>query len=939
MKDLSKYFECIENVNIEPYRCYFVPFGIDDKFSLNREDSSRFTSLNGEWQICDYPSFYDLPQDFLQTSLEKTIQVPSCLQLNGFDNPQYTNQNYPFAFNPPHVPNLNPTFHYRKIVNIDLDGEDKFLVFEGVDSCFYLFINGKFVGFSQISHKITEFKLNKYLVQGENVIDVVVLKWCASSYLEDQDKFRFTGIFRDVYLLSRTKERVKDYVITTDISGKLTFKILSGSTASVQFNGQTQIAKVNEEISFYIDNPKLWSAEIPNLYDLTITCGGEVIYEQVGFRECKIENGVLYFNNAPIKIYGVNRHEFNAVTGATVSLDDMINDLTLMKKLNVNAIRTSHYPNAPEFYKLCDRFGFYVMSEADYESHGVIVCVEKLGYNTPDFGKISEMKFFKKGIVERNVSNVKCNINRPCIYMWSLGNEAGWGESLIEAAKTVKSLDNTRGVHYEGIIFTNRGDYYTDLVDTASRMYPNYSFFDEFLNDEKETRPFILCEYSHAMGNGPGDLYDYWQMIEKSDRFTGGFVWEWADHGISWQGKDFLYGGDFGENLHDGNFCIDGIVTADRKIKRGSLEMKHVYQPIRFEYSKNYLILTNKNFFKSLNLNVVVKDEIDEKEFKVALAPRESVKLRIGGKLHFNAHAFDLESGEKIANYTYVGKYIAETALLKNNVKYLEKGRFIHVVSELTEYVFDSLTGEIASINLSGEKLADYFKFNIARAPIDNDREYRKTWEAERYFFARSEVRKYFYKDSVLTFIGDIVSERLIPIATYQLNYSFCNTGVQVELKYTLDENFSSLPRIGFYTELPDEYDLIEYLGYGEGETYVDAYHSADFGYYTTSPVEEFYPYLKPQECGSHFGTRKVQISNKAHSIVIDGEISFSYIPYSINQLCEKKHNFELEKNGKNYFAVDYFMSGCGSHSCGPDLQEKYKVPRKAKKSFIISVR
>ena len=936
---LAKHFEKVDNINIEPYRCYFVPFGVNDKFSLNRQDSSRFFSLNGEWQICAYPSFYDLPEDFLEKDFSQTILVPSCVQLNGFDSPQYTNQNYPFAFNPPFVPNQNPTYHYRKTFSVDLDGDDKFLVFEGVDSCFYLLVNGQFVGYNQISHKLTEFNITKYLVQGENVIDVVVLKWCTSSYLEDQDKWRFTGIFRDVYLLSRSKERVNDYLITTEISGKLNFKILSGSNATVTFNGESKQALVNQEISFYVDNPNLWSAEIPNLYDLTIACGNEIIFEQVGFRECKITDGVLYFNGAPIKIHGVNRHDFNCVTGATVSLENMIEDLTLMKELNVNAIRTSHYPNAPEFYKLCDRFGFYVMSEADYESHGTVVCVDKLGYNTANFGQISDMKFYVKAIVERNVSNVKCNINRPCVYMWSLGNEAGWGQGLIQAAKAVKALDSTRGVHYEGIFYTQFDDYYTDLIDTASRMYAPYDFFDEFLNDEKETRPFILCEYSHAMGNGPGDLYDYWQLIEKSDRFTGGFVWEWADHGILWQGKEFLYGGDFGENLHDGNFCIDGIVTADRKIKRGSLEMKHVYQPVGFEYSGNYLILLNKNFFAPLSVKVVVKDEFTEKEFNLAIAPRESVKLRIGGKLNFNAHVFDLSSGEKIANFTYVGKYLEEKVLLKNNVKYFEDGRFVRVECDLDEYVFDTLSGEIASVSIAGEKIIDYFKFNIARAPIDNEMHDLAKLKSERFFNARSEVRKFNYKDSVLTFIGDIVSERFIPIATYRLKYSFCNLGVQVELKYSLDENFSSLPRIGFYAELPGDYDLIEYLGYGEGETYIDAHRSADFGYYTTSPTAEFYPYVKPQESGSHYGTRKVQISNQRHSLVFDGEVSFSYIPYSINQVCSKKHNFELERNGKNYLAIDYFMSGCGSHSCGPCLQEKYRVPRKAKKSFIISVK
>ena len=936
---LAKYFERIENINIEPYRCYYVPFSLKDEKSDDRTLSSRFISLNGEWAIKQYPSVYDLPENFLTEQLTENVSVPSCLQLLGYDRPQYVNQKYPFAYNPPFVPNQNPTYHYRKKVNLSLDGEDKFLVFEGVDSCFYLYVNGKFVGFSQITHTLTEFNLTKFLVDGENVIDVIVLKWCASSYLEDQDKWRFTGIFRDVYILSRAKERVNDFAITTEICGKLHFTILNGSTATVTFNGQSKIAKANKQITFEIENPDLWSAETPNLYDLSIVCGDEIIYEQIGFRECKIQNGVLYFNNQPIKIYGVNRHDFNTFTGATVTMENMIEDLTLMKKLNVNAIRTSHYPNAPEFYKLCDRFGFYVMSESDYETHGVIVNVIKNGYNTPVFGTISDMPFYKNAIVERQVANVKCNFNRPCVYMWSLGNESGWGQGLIAAAKKVKSLDNTRGVHYEGVLYTQTGDYYTDLVDTASRMYPPYSFFEEFLNDQKETRPLILCEYSHAMGNGPGDLHDYWEIMESNDRFTGGFIWEWADHGITYQGKQFLYGGDFGDTYNDGNFCVDGIVFADRKLKRGSLEMKHHYQPICFEYSKNYLVLKNKNFFKPLNVRVVVKDELDEKVFLSSIKPRETIKLRIGGKLHFNAHAFDVESGEKIANYTYVNKYIEEKAPLKSAIKYVEKGRYIHVVSELTEYVFDALSGEIASIGLPNNKLTDCFKFNIYRAPMDNDKFYNTTWVSEGFFSARSEVRKYTFEDSVLTFIGDIVTDSLVPILSYQLKYSFIDSGVKVELKYSINEHYDSVPRIGFYTALPNAYDLIEYLGYGEGETYIDCFHSADFGYYTTSPDEEYQAYVKPQESGSHYGTRKLQISDKSHSIVFDGEFSFSYVPYSISQLAQKAHGFELVKDDKNYLAIDFYMSGCGSNSCGPAIKEEYKVPRKGKKSFVISIR
>ena len=938
MENLARYFEGIENINIEPYRCYYVPFGRGDEFSFDRTKSSKFTSFNGEWLIKQYPSFYDLSDSFLNEELSKTILVPSCVQLHGFDRPQYVNLNYPFSFNPPYVSNENPTYHYRKTFNLSLDGEDKFLVFEGVDSCFYLFVNGKFVGYTQISHKLTEFNITDYLNDGENVIDVLVLKWCASSYLETQDKWRFTGIFRDVYLLSRDKTRVNDYVITTKIDGQLDFKILSGAEAEISFNGQTKIAKPNQKISFYLENPNLWSAETPNLYDLKVVCGNEVIHEQVGFRECVIKDGVLYFNGLPIKIYGVNRHDFNCKTGATVSVDNMIEDLLLMKKLNVNAIRTSHYPNAPEFYKLCDRFGFYVMAEADLETHGEITCDYKLGYNVSAFGTISKIPFFKDAIVERSVSNVKCNINRPCVYMWSLGNESGWGDGLAAAAKKVKELDNTRGVHYEGLLYADKEEYYTDLIDTASRMYPLYDFFDEFLNDEKEKRPLVLCEYAHAMGNGPGDVCDYANIFESNDRFTGGFVWEWADHGISWQGKDFLYGGDFNENLHDGNFCIDGIVSPDRKIKRGTLEMKHAYQPIKFEYVKNYLVLFNKNFFKPLKLKVVVSCD-DEFSHVVEILPRESVKIRVGGKLNFNTRAYDFESDEEIANFTYVSKLISPKEHLRTDVNFSEQGRFIVATHGITEFKFDKLSGEIASVVLNGTKLADYFKFNIVRAPIDNERLEIVEWTEERFFTAKSEVRSFSYNDSVLTFYGDISGVQMRPILSYQLTYRFLISGVEVELSYSLNENFASLPRIGFYTQLPNEYDLIEYLGYGEGETYVDMYRSADYGYYTSSPDKEYHHYVKPQESGSHFSTRKVQISNMRNSLVVSGDFSFSYIPYSIEQLRTKKHDFELETDGNNYFAIDYFMKGIGSHSCGPELQEKYRVPNKGKKSFVLSIR
>lgn len=936
MINLPKYFEHVGNINSEPYRCYYVPFSPRDDFSLNREKSTLFFSLNGLWRIKKYDSIYDIPQNFFESEGEREIPVPSCVQLYGYDKPQYLNHNYPYPFDPPYVPKENPAYHYRKTFTLNDDGKDKFLVFEGVDSCFYLYVNKEFVGYSQISHKMTEYNVTSFLREGENVIDVIVLKWCASSYLEDQDKWRFTGIFRDVYLLSRAKKRVTDYVINADACGNLIYKTVNGACAEVSFNGETKVAENGKEVRFSVENPNLWSAETPFLYGLTIKTEEEIIYEEVGFREYKISDGVFYFNGKPIKIHGVNRHDFNCRTGATVSIDDIRKDLVLMKSLNVNAIRTSHYPPCPEFYRECDRFGFYVMSESDYESHGVVSCVTKLGYNVSAFGMISDMPFYEKAIVERQISNVKCNRNRPCVYMWSLGNESGWGRSLVAAAKKVREMDS-RCIHYEGILY-DKENYYTDLIDTASRMYPEYSAFDEFLNDEKEKRPLILCEYSHAMGNGPGDINDYWEKIESNNRFTGGFIWEWADHGIMYSGKEFLYGGDFSEQFHDGKFCIDGIVSADRKIKRGSLEMKHVYQPIKFVYNGNYLIVTNKNFFRPLEIRVEVLDEYNEKTFEVELAPWQSEKLRIGGKLYFNAHAYETGSDEMIANFTYVGKYIPETYYPMNNVFFTENGRFVTVRCGITEYSFDTFTAEISSIVKNRRKLCDYFKFNIARAPVDNDSSDFAEWCENRFYTAHSEVRSYRYENDTLYFTGHIVSEKVCPIVSYTVAYSFCNAGCKVSFNYTLNENFSSLPRIGFYSEFPDDFDLIEYLGYGEGESYVDMHSSCDFGFYTSNVNREYYHYVKPQESGSHYGTRKMQISNIDNSVKVEGNFSFSYLPYSIKQLSETKHDFELVKNGKNYLAVDFFMRGIGSHACGPELLDKYKVPRKGKCTLLISV-
>jgi len=565
-----------------PHRSYYIPFAEADKITtvygiVNRESSSRFTSLDGIWQIKQLAYVEDFKLD---EDLNKTIPVPACVQMHGFDQIQYLNSRFPFpVLKLPHIPHDNPCWHYRRAFNLNKkDGEKYYLNFEGVDSAFYLYINGQFKGYSQISHATSEFDITELAVDGENRIDVLVLKWCISTYLECQDKFRFSGIFRNVYILTRPEQHITDYKINTTFDGDngvLTFKNESPVAISLKLGRQTATVRPRRSATFTVKNVKKWSPDSPTLYTLEIFANGEKIIEKVGFREVSIEGKVFKFNGEHVKLKGVNRHDFNCKTAATVSLANIVEDLKLMKYLNVNAIRTSHYPNRPEFYQLCDKFGFYVMDEADLETHGANACI---AYTHMDrhWREYADKEIFTPGITDRHTALVERDKNRPCVIIWSLGNESSFGKAFIDGAKYIRKRDNSRPIHYEGLQHTP-DYYYTKMVDMCSMMYPSIQTIqDKVLNNPKEKRPFVMCEYTHAMGNSCGDIAAYWDLINAHDQLMGAFVWEWADHGIK-TNRGFLYGGDFGEPEHDKNFCMDGLLTPDRKIKTNALEMRAVY--------------------------------------------------------------------------------------------------------------------------------------------------------------------------------------------------------------------------------------------------------------------------------------------------------------------------------------------------------------------------
>lgn len=845
-----KEYEKLNRIGVEKPRSYYIPFPEKQKFSyknkiINRLASERFISLDGEWLIKEHKS---LDAVSLEERLTEKIPVPSCVQLFGYDQIQYINTRYPFPFRPPFVPKENPTYHYRRTFKVKGTDWKYYLNFEGVDSGFYVYVNGSFVGYSQISHSTSEFDVTPFVEEGENTLDVIVLKWCASSYLECQDKFRYTGIFRSVYLLKRPEKHITDFKIETAVQGEdgiISVRNDSEVEISVAFNGELLTCGQNEVVQFTVKNAILWSAENPYLYDVILSACGEKILQRVGIRTSKIVDGVYKINGKHIKLKGVNYHESNPKTGATVTVEDTIRDLKLMKWANVNAIRTSHYPDMPEFYDLCDAYGFYVMDEADVETHGV-TC-HQCGYKFETWQAFANNGVFDSGVTDREITLYERDKNRTCVVIWSLGNESNYGKMFYDGADYLKAHDS-RPVHYENICtMVDKTDYYTKRIDIASRMYAPLEFFDEYLADEKETRPYVLCEYSHAMGNSCGDLQDYWDRIYSNDRFMGGFVWEWCDHAVQTE-KGFLYGGDFGETEHDGNFCVDGLVSPDRKIKSNLRELKAVYG------------------------NKPRKEFVEEPKPLPAVPADKPIPYELD------------EAGRLVA--------------------------------------------------LGAIRFKQKMGVNTERAYIDNDR-FLNEWRG--YQNSRQVAYQMETVGNMVKVVGAMVKNCLAPILEYELTYEFWNGGVDVTFDYKVADFVSYLPRVGFEFALPKSEQAFEYAGYGPYESYIDKHRASDYGVYSSTAKKEYYPWVKPQETGSHYASTRVSLQNGL-TITADRAFSFSVLPYSTEQIKSSAHDFELPRSNGTYVNIDAAMSGVGTASCGPALLEKYRAPKAGKITFRLAI-
>ena len=992
---LPRYFEDPQtlHVNTTSHHAYFIPFSsTESAVKKTREFSPYFTLLNGEWDFAYFESYTHLPQDFLHISFTDKIPAPSNWQNHGYDNHQYTNVNYPFPFDPPYVPIENPCGLYHRIFNVEINPEKRYLLnFEGVDSCLFVYVNQQLVGYSQISHCTSEFDITDFLQQGENHLHVLVLKWCDGSYLEDQDKFRMSGIFRDVYLLEREKNYLQDFFIQMQLNQEFTKAQLHVACQFAEreqpiswqlFDPQGKLITEQKGHVFHaeIENAQLWHAENPRLYTLILQYGSEVICQKVGLRHIEVKNGVMLFNGQAIKFKGVNRHDSDPKTGYVISREQALQDLRLMKQHNFNAIRTAHYPNAPWFTELCDEYGFYVIAESDIESHGTnAVYVESpetsilLGVKTEidheairqktidNYCYMARSSEFNQAILDRTYANVERDKNRPSVVIWSLGNESGYGENFEQAAAWVKQRDPSRLVHYENAIFqhsAHQND--TSNLDFHSEMYTSTEELDAYFADTQNQKPYLFCEYLHAMGNSCGDTEDYFQVMERHAGACGGFVWEWCNHSPYLPNSNRMgYGGDFNDTPNDGNFCADGLVTADRQIQSNLLEYKNVYHPLRATLKnghielKNYLDFTDAAEAISIHyqitedFSVVQEGQMDD----LKIAPKSTALLPLplpasNGSLQILTLTYHqkTETGLIPQGHCLGFEQIilsAQSQLSTNEFKpnhhpisVSEHANLISVKVSDIEYQFDQYKGTIQQIRKAGEPwLNQPADFNIWRAPLDNDSLIKAHWLAAGYDRATSRVYDYRLTEQEsaveITFKLGLVAVSKARILTLNVVYRIEQNGLlRINIHAKKQPHLPFLPRFGLRFFLNQGFNQVEYVGYGPTESYLDKHHATALGRYKTTPESNHVPYLKPQENGSHYGCTEVKVANSSDCFTVQSHTPFSMnvSPYSQEELGSKKHQYDLEKSGSTILCVDYKMSGVGSNSCGPALKAQYRL-------------
>ena len=981
-----------------PARAYYIPASVRmDDLVEHRENSDRFQMLSGEWKFQYYNSIYDVKESFYEKGYDVSgfdhVTVPGVWQMDGYDTHQYTNIRYPFPFDPPYVPQDIPCGAY--VHNFEYNREKKaskaFLNFEGVDSCFYVWVNGVYAGYSHVSHATSEFDVTDLLNEGENTLAVLVLKWCDGSYLEDQDKFRMSGIFRDVYLLKRPEKTIRDYHITTDVEkDRVTVKldmyfsepVETKVTIEDKYGAVVARGEAAEDgvLELTVLNPVLWNAENPYLYQIILTMPDEVIVDRIGFRTIEIRDKVVYFNGEKIKFRGVNRHDSDPETGFVIDVRQIKKDLMLMKQHNFNAIRSSHYPNAPYFYQMCDEYGFMVIDEADIEAHGPFMLYRKEDTDQNRFRrwneKIADDPAWEKAIVDRVRLMVQRDKNRPCIVMWSMGNESAYGCNFEKALAWTKNFDPDRITQYESARYRNYDITYDyDNLDLYSRMYPSLQEIEDYLKNDG-SKPFLLVEYCHSMGNGPGDFEDYFQMIHKDDRMCGGFVWEWCDHAIAHgtaeNGKTrYYYGGDHGEAIHDGNFCMDGLVYPDRTPHTGLLEYKNVYRPVRvvsYDWKNGQIVLHNYMDFDDLNNYVDIFYEMTQdgitvekgKLVNVVAAPHSDavveLKLQVPstGKVYLKLiyrlkkQMPLLEPGHELG-FDEI-KLANEDDRNRQAVKWLEQEKEVgaidvkenerQVVLQANDftYVFDKRTGLFEDMQFAGRSYIDHpMELNIWRAPTDNDMYIKKEWKKAHYDAAytrayRIEVLQNKHGVFIMEHVA-VLADTVQKILDVEMTWKINEDGkIEAVIEAVKDREFPELPRFGIRMFLNKKMNEVTYFGMGPQESYRDKHQASCHGLFRSKVAQMHEDYIRPQENGSHYDCDYVEITSGQYGIaaVSNDSFSFNVSVYTQEELERASHNYELEESDSTVFCMDYAMNGIGSNSCGPDVLDKYRFAEEA---------
>lgn len=978
----------------------------------------NYQSLNGEWDFKYLPNHNTYQQKFYRKDFSSSdwdqINVPSNWQLEGYGKPHYTNVNYPFPVDPPKVPSINPAGLYRKefYLSSDLEAEQNLIRFEGVDSAFYLWLNGKYVGYSQGSRLAAEFDLSEYLNYGGiNVLAVKVIKWSDGSYLEDQDMWWLSGIYRDVYLYSQPFFQIEDFKIESEFKSKeklgvlnCYFQVLSyqeyiSEGAEIKIELYDQGVKAAEEIiklseikktrlnnfkaELEISEPTAWSAENPYLYQLEVKLlnpkGDKIqtIRQKAAFRTVEIKDAQLLVNGKPVMIRGVNRHDFDPELGRAVSRDKMEADILLMKKHNINAVRTAHYPNHPYFYELCDKYGLYVMAETDIECHGM----EPVGR----WNELADSEEWRAAFLDRMERMVEHLKNHPSIIIWSLGNESGFGDNHRNMEQLTHRLDPTRPIHYEG-------DSKQEIVDIIGPMYPTIEQTAELA--KKQEKPVILCEYAHAMGNGPGELKEYWEVFYKYPSAQGGFIWDWLDQGIAAKNSAgeicYTYGGDFGDLPNDKNFNINGLVFPDRSPSPGLTEYKYVMAPFKirdFDFKEAKVKIENQfDFIDSSDYRLewelktagmVIKSgslkfELAagaEKEFKIAelnfshLERLIEEKAReIGANLPAESYlnfSIVLDSNQKWAAaghqitfkqfklpFIFDRLYHPEHSHLKTQALILqESDLYLKIVGSNFSIYFDKGTGQIVDYSYRAKTLLEKGpELSFWRAPIDNDRtdityNYTKAWEKAGINQLSQRLDELKVVEAENNFVLIKSRYTIAPAAKdliikAELDYRIYSNG-EVELTAAgefADQKAHSIPKISLKLELNQELDNVRWFGRGPGESYPDSKRAAYIDLFNKKVKELHTPYVYPQANGNRSDTKWLELKNRAGAGIEfynSKEFDFTAHYYTSDDLEQADHDCELPQRDEIYLDLIHKNRGLGSTSCGPKRLAKYELELK----------